>query len=64
MNFIKRVNKKAFLENIDLLQIISAYCQINDATSTNQLEFDKLISYVKVLIIGSIGEKRTKTRFC
>jgi hypothetical protein len=44
----RRVNKKAFFENIDLLQMISAYCQINDPTSTKQSEFDKLISYVKV----------------
>jgi hypothetical protein len=29
--------------------MISAYCQINDSTSSSQAEFDKLISYVKVL---------------
>lgn len=43
-----RVNKKAFIENIDLLQIISAYCQIHDASSTKQLEFEKLTTYIKV----------------
>lgn len=39
---------KSFFDNIDLLQIICAYCQINDPNSTKQAEFDKLISYVKV----------------
>lgn len=42
-------NKKAFYQNIDLIQMVSAYCQINDAKCTKQLEFDKLISYTKVL---------------
>ena len=43
-----RGNKKTFFDNIDLLQIICAYCQINDSQNTRQVEFDKLISYVKV----------------
>ena len=44
----ERVNKKSFFENVDLLQIICAYCLINDSQNARQVEFDKLISYVKV----------------
>lgn len=44
-----KVNKKAFYENIDLIQIVSAYCQINDSKSTKSIEFEKIISYTKVL---------------
>lgn len=44
----KRNNSKQVLENIDLIQIISAYCQISDQQSTKYLEFDKLASLAKV----------------
>ncbi|CAF0750297.1 unnamed protein product [Brachionus calyciflorus] len=49
-------NKKAFAENLDLLQIITAYCQINDAQSTKQQEFDKLMSFVKVLTLNLLDK--------
>ena len=29
--------------------MVCAYCQINDAKTTKQVEFDKLISYVKLM---------------
>ena len=32
-----------------MIQIISAYCQINDSKYTKKAEFDKLISYLKVI---------------
>jgi hypothetical protein len=48
---LKRNNKKLFFENIDLIQIVAAYCQISDPQSTKHLEFDKLASYVKVNFI-------------
>ncbi len=38
-----------FYDYVDLIQIITAYCQINDPQQSKQIEFDKLISYIKVL---------------
>lgn len=46
---IKRNDTKSIIENIDLIQIISAYCQISDQKSTKHLEFDKIASFVKVM---------------
>ena len=43
-----RNNKKLFYDYLDFIQIVSAYCQISDPQSSKQIEFDKLISYVKV----------------
>ena len=56
---IGRVNKKSFFDNIDLLQIICAYCQINDSQNARQVEFDKLVSYMKVLTQNVLNKEGT-----
>ncbi|RNA41962.1 sec1 family domain-containing 2 [Brachionus plicatilis] len=42
-----KTNKKAFMEHLDLVQIICAYCQISDSQIPRQQSFDKLISFSK-----------------
>ena len=37
------------MENIDLIQVIAAYCQITDSQSSRISEFEKLSSFLKVL---------------
>lgn len=44
-----RANERVLLENFYLIQVIMAYCQVNDSLSAQQREFDKLVSYIKVL---------------
>lgn len=53
-----------------MIQIISAYCQINDAKYTKQLEYEKIITNLKVLtqnILNKDGPSvlsRIYTLFC
>lgn len=45
--YILRSNKKAFMEHLDLIQIITAYCQLSDSHAPRQHSFDRLISFSK-----------------
>lgn len=37
------------MENIDLIQVIAAYCQITDSQNSRLLEFEKISTFVKLL---------------
>ena len=41
------------------MQIICAYCQINDSQNQRQVEFDKFVSYVKVLTQNVLNKDGT-----
>jgi len=50
-------------ESLDLVQVIIAYCQVNDNLSVQQREFEKLIAYIKVLT-GKILDKDGPSVLC
>ena len=58
-----RVNERVWLENIDLVQVIMAYCQISDNLSARQREFDKLVGFIKV-ITANIFDKDGPSVLC